>query len=409
VALSESERFHVAVIGGGIVGTATAMALSARPGTEVVVLEAENELAAHQTGHNSGVIHSGLYYRPGSLKATNCTAGREALYRFCEEHGIAHERCGKIVVATCERELPALEELERRGRSNGLEGLRRVGPEEIAEREPRITGIAGLIVPQTGIVDFREVARKYAEVVVARGGQVRLGARVRRVVAEDDGLVLETEAGAVRAHNLINCAGLQCDRIARMCGLDPGLVIVPFRGEYYDLLPERRDLVRHLVYPVPDPQFPFLGVHFTRSVDGGVEAGPNAVLALRREGYSRFSASLRDILSFALYRGFWRMAFRYWRAGLGEVWRSLSKRAFVEALRRMMPHLSRTDLVRGGAGVRAQALLPDGRLADDFRIVEAPRMIHVLNAPSPAATASMAIGEAIARRALESFAPDSIR
>jgi L-2-hydroxyglutarate oxidase len=401
--MSESREFDVAVIGGGIVGAATAMALSASAGTSVVVIEAEDDLAAHQTGHNSGVIHSGLYYKPGSLKARNCTAGREALYAFCERHRIPHERCGKIVVATDEGELPALDELERRGRENGLEGLRRVGPEEIREREPRIFGIAGLVVPQTGIVDFPAVTRKYAEIVAERGGRIQLGSRVRKVVAEPAALTIETSTDRVRARNLINCAGLQCDRIARICGVDPGLVIVPFRGEYYDFLPDRRDLVRHLVYPVPDPRFPFLGVHFTRMVHGGAEAGPNAVLALRREGYGRFSASLRDIASFALYRGFWRMAFRYWRAGIGEVWRSLSKRAFVKALRRMMPDLRREDVIRGASGVRAQALLPSGKLADDFRIVEAPRMIHVLNAPSPAATASIAIGETIARRALRNF------
>jgi L-2-hydroxyglutarate oxidase len=401
--VTQARQFDVAIIGGGIVGTATAMALSARPGTAVVVLEAEDELAAHQTGHNSGVIHSGLYYKPGSLKAQNCTAGREVLIRFCQEHDIAHERCGKIVVATREEEIPALEELERRGRANGLEGLERIGPEQIREREPQIAGIDGLYVPQTGIVDFPALTRKYAAIVEERGGEVRLGSRIRRVVAEQDGLVLETTAGEVRAQNLIACAGLQCDRIARICGVDPGMRVVPFRGEYYEFKPEQQDLVRNLVYPVPDPRFPFLGVHFTRMVHGGVEAGPNAVLAFRREGYSRFAISLKDTFSFVLYGGFWRMVSRYWRTGLGEVWRSFSKGAFVKALRKLMPGLERAHVERAGVGVRAQALLPNGKLIDDFRIVEAPRMIHVLNAPSPAATASISIGETIAQTARKSF------
>jgi L-2-hydroxyglutarate oxidase len=401
--VSRGAEFDVVVIGGGIVGTATAMALSGRPGTSIALLEAENELAAHQTGHNSGVIHSGLYYRPGSLKARNCIEGREALYRFCEEHDVAHERCGKIVVATGSHELPALEELERRGRANGLTGLERIGPEQIREREPHATGVAGLVVPQTGIVDFGAVTRKYAEIVEQRGGEIHLGTRLERVVADADRLMLKTSAGTVGSANLINCAGLQSDRIARVCGVDPGVRIVPFRGEYYEIVPDRQELVRNLIYPVPDPRFPFLGVHFTRTIHGGIEAGPNAVLALRREGYGRFSISLRDVFSFLFYGGFWKLAARYWRTGLGEIWRSLSKGAFVEALKRLMPELTKRDVRRGGAGVRAQALEPTGRLVDDFRIVEAPRMIHVLNAPSPAATASISIGETIAKMAEQSF------
>ncbi|MCP4600929.1 MAG: L-2-hydroxyglutarate oxidase [Proteobacteria bacterium] len=395
--------FDIAVIGGGIVGAATAKSLSAKQGVSVVVLEAEDQLAAHQTGNNSGVVHSGLYYKPGSLKAFNCTQGREALYRFCEEHGIAHERCGKVVVATHPGELPALENLAERGKANGLDGLRQITAEEIREIEPHIQGIAGLYVPQTGIVDFVAVTHTYARLVEEAGGEIRLNTRLKKCIREQGGLVLETTGGTVRAKYLINCAGLQCDRIARMCGVDPKIRVVPFRGEYYELIPERHGLVRNLVYPVPDPRFPFLGVHFTRMVLGGVEAGPNAVLALKREGYNHFSISLKDIFSYLSYVGFWRMARRYGRTGLGEIWRSLSKRAFVKALRRLLPELAVSDITRGGAGVRAQALARDGSLLDDFHIAPAERMIHVLNAPSPAATASISIGNTVAKMAIESF------
>jgi L-2-hydroxyglutarate oxidase len=399
--VSEVRPFDVAIIGGGIVGCAAAMALSER--TRVVVLEAESTLAAHQTGNNSGVIHSGLYYKPGSLKARNCTQGREELYRFCQEQGIAVERCGKIVVATSEPELAALAELERRGQANGLEGLRLLGKEEIREREPHIVGIAGLHVPQTGIVDYRGATAAYARIVQEREGEVRTSSKVIGLSRQDGHLVLETTSGEVHARNLVNCAGLQSDRIARLCRVDPGLRIVPFRGEYYDIVPQRHELIRNLVYPVPDARFPFLGVHFTRMVKGGIEAGPNAVLALKREGYTKLAMSLRDIGSYAFYAGFWKMALKYWPMALREVWRSLSKRAFVNALRRLCPELRLEDVRRSGAGVRAQALLPNGSLCDDFRIKRTDRMIHVLNAPSPAATASIAIGKNIADMAQETF------
>ncbi|HKZ82323.1 MAG TPA: L-2-hydroxyglutarate oxidase [Anaerolineae bacterium] len=398
-----SHPFDVAVIGGGIVGLATAMALASRVRVSLVVLEAEAQLAAHQTGHNSGVIHSGLYYRPGSLKARNCVEGREALYRFCQEHGVAHERCGKIVVATRENELPALDELERRGRANGLTGIRRLRGEEIRDYEPHAGGIAGLHVPETGIVDYVQVAHTVASLVWRAGGEVCLRSRVRQFHGAADALALETDNGTVHCRYLINCGGLQSDRIARMCGLDPGLQIIPFRGEYYELISNRQSLVRNLIYPVPDPRFPFLGVHFTRMIHGGVEAGPNAVLAFRREGYRRSSFSARDTLSLFGYGGFWRMARRYWRTGLGEFYRSLSKQAFVKALQRLIPELRFEDVRPAGAGVRAQALGPGGSLVDDFRIVEADRMIHVLNAPSPAATASLSIGRTIADMAVRDF------
>lgn len=402
--------YDVVIVGGGIVGSATALALAdLAPHKRIALLEAENGLARHQTGHNSGVIHSGLYYKPGSLKATLCVSGRESLYRFAEEHGIAHERSGKVVVATTLEQRPALEELERRGLANGLTGVRRLGPEELREREPHVAGVAGLLVPETGIIDYPAVTRTLARLVQARGHDVITGARVtgfRNTAVSGGGgsqLVLETPKGPVHARNLINCAGLQSDRVARLTGVPPGLKIVPFRGEYYELKPERHDLVRHLIYPVPDPRFPFLGVHFTRMIHGGVEAGPNAVLAFRREGYSRWSLSLRDLFSFTFYGGFWRMAARYWVTGMGEIWRSFSKRAFTRALQGLIPEITTRDLQRGGAGVRAQALEPSGALSDDFRIVEAERMFHVLNAPSPAATASLAIGKELAGRAARSF------
>jgi L-2-hydroxyglutarate oxidase len=386
-----------------VVGCATALALTAGRPLALVLLEAEPRLAAHQTGNNSGVIHSGLYYKPGSLKATQCTRGREALYRFCAEHGIKHDRCGKVVVATRPVEVPRLDELERRGRANGLDGIRRLAPAEIREREPHATGIDGLWVPQTGIVDYVGVTEAYARLVRERGGEIRTAARVTRLRRDGAVLVLETAAGPVRCRALINCAGLQSDRVARLCGVAPGLQIVPFRGEYYELVPERRHLVRNLIYPVPDPAFPFLGVHFTRMIAGGVEAGPNAVLALRREGYRKSAISARDVLTYLGYGGFWRMAARHWRMEAGEMYRSCSKRAFVGALQRLLPELRPADVHPGGAGVRAQALEPSGKLVDDFRIVEAERMIHVLNAPSPAATASIAIGETIAAMARKNF------
>lgn len=398
-----SGTFDVAIIGGGIVGAATGMALVGRPGARIVILEAEPTLAAHQTGHNSGVIHSGLYYKPGSLKAINCVEGREAMYRFCEEHGIAHDRCGKLVVVTDPSQMPALEELERRGRANGLTGLRRLRADQLKEYEPAVAGLAGLLVPQTGIVDYTAVTQAFARVVSEAGGEVWTSARVLGVRRNNGGLVLETVRGPVEARALINCAGLQSDRVARLCGVEPGVQIVPFRGEYYELVPERQSLVRNLIYPVPDPRFPFLGVHFTRMIAGGVEAGPNAVLAFRREGYTKTSFSARDSAEMFGYFGFWRMAARYWPMAVGEWHRSLSKRAFVKALRGLVPELVDEDIYPSGAGVRAQALDPRGALLDDFRIVEADRMVHVLNAPSPAATASISIGEKIAGMARRSF------
>jgi (S)-2-hydroxyglutarate dehydrogenase len=393
----------IAIIGGGIVGLGTALALSERTSARLVVLEAEGKLAQHQTGHNSGVIHSGLYYKPGSLKAKNCAEGRELMYRYCAENGIAHERCGKVVVATEERELPTLSELERRGIANGLEGIRRLTPAEIREHEPHVAGIAGLFVAETGIVDYKQVAESYANKVRSYGGDVRLEAKLVGFRRNGSEFVLTTTQGEVTCRSLVNCAGLQSDRVARLCGVEPGLQIIPFRGEYYDLVPERWSLVKNLIYPVPDPRFPFLGVHFTRMIHGGVEAGPNAVLAFRREGYTRSSFRTRDVLQMVGYRGFWRMARKYYDMGIAEMYRSLSKRAFLKALQRLVPELKWADIHPAGAGVRAQAVDPDGKTVDDFRIVEAERMVHVLNAPSPAATASISIGRTIAGMAVKNF------
>ncbi len=399
----ERTRFDVIVIGGGIVGLATAMALTRQTEASVLVIEKEKRLAAHQTGNNSGVIHSGIYYKPGSLKARNCVEGRQALIEFAEEHRIPYERCGKVIIATRPEELPALDTLEQRGRANGLAGVRRLSPDEIKEIEPYTAGLAGLHVPETGIIDYKQVCDQFARVIQANGGQILTEARMTGLTQFDAEMVVKTTSGEFNSRYLINCAGLHSDRIARMCGVRPNVQIIPFRGEYYDVVPEKHHLVRNLIYPVPDPRFPFLGVHFTRRINGGIEAGPNAVLAFRREGYRFFQTSIPDLLSYAGSIGFWRMAAKYWKMAAGEYYRSLSKAAFVSALQKLVPELSYGDVHRGGAGVRAQALVPDGSLVDDFMIAEAERMIHVLNAPSPAATASISIGRTIANIALSRF------
>lgn len=396
--------FDFAIIGGGIVGLATALALTRqRPGIRLVVLEKENRLAAHQTGHNSGVIHSGIYYKPGSSKAKHCVAGRDALYRFCSEHGVAHERCGKIIVATEPGEIPALEELERRGSINGLHNLRRLSPDEVRELEPHVACLDALHVPETGIVDFRAMAEVCARLLRVSHAEIHFKAGLKAARPDGRRLLLETDAGEFRVRGLINCAGLQADRVARLCGAQPDLRILPFRGEYYELTESSRDLVNNLIYPVPDPRFPFLGVHFTRMIHGGVEAGPNAVLAMDREGYRRNAFSLGDAGEILRYRGFWRMAARHWRMGLGELHRSWSRDAYVDALRKLIPEIKNDDVRPAGCGVRAQGVLPDGTLVDDFHILQTERMVHVLNAPSPAATASLAIGESIAAMALRNI------
>jgi L-2-hydroxyglutarate oxidase len=397
-------QFDLVIVGAGIVGLATAMELvQRRPDLKLAVLEKEGQVAAHQTGHNSGVIHSGLYYKPGSLKAKMAVEGRQLMVEFCQEHDLPYDLCGKVVVATTEEEVPRLDELFRRGTANGVPGLERIGPEEIREHEPHAVGVAGIWSPNTGIVDYIAVTHKYAEIVEQGGGQVRLNTKVTAIVQEPGGLVVETTQDPVHSRALINCGGLQSDLIARMTGDTHGLRIVPFRGEYYELAAHSYEMVHGLIYPVPDPRFPFLGVHFTKKIDNSVEAGPNAVLAFAREGYTKTDINVGYILKLLTFRGFWLMASKYWKMGFGEMYRSFSKRSFVKSLQSLVPQIGMDDVTRGGAGVRAQAMDPDGNLLDDFRFVESENAIHVLNAPSPAATASIPIGRAIADKALETF------
>ncbi|MFJ4920787.1 L-2-hydroxyglutarate oxidase [Streptomyces sp. NPDC088725] len=395
----------VLVIGGGIVGLSTAYALTrASPGIRVVVLEKERGPARHQTGHNSGVIHSGVYYAPGSLKARYAVGGGAEMVKFCAEHGIAHEVTGKLIVATRRDELPRLHALVQRGRENGIP-VRELGPAQIQEYEPEVRGLAAIRVGTTGVCDFGAVAARLAGSAEAAGASVRYGAAVDAIDRRPWGVAVRTTAGeVVRGRTLVNCAGLQCDRVARLAGDDPQMRIVPFRGEYYELA--RPGLVRGLVYPVPDPAFPFLGVHLTRGADGSVHVGPNAVPALAREGYARSAVHPGELADTLSWPGSWRMARRHWRYGAGELRRSLSKRAFTTAVRRLLPTVTEADLRPAPAGVRAQAVLRDGSLADDFLIRRAPRTVHVLNAPSPAATASLPIGREVARRALAVLAED---
>lgn len=390
------EKFDIAVIGGGIVGLATAYALLKKePRLRLVLLEKEASLAAHQTGRNSGVIHSGIYYKPGSLKAALCREGNATLVAFCREHGLPYQICGKVIVATKNIEFIGLENLYVRGIANGL-AVRKLSPAGVKEIEPHVKCLGGLQVPSTGIVDFAAVAGKLAELIEAAGGTVRRGTRVEGIIGGPSEIVLETSAWTLRTRFVLNCGGLQSDRIAKKAGTRPEARIVPFRGEYYLLKPERRGLVRNLIYPVPNPDFPFLGVHFTRGIDGSIHAGPNAVLSLKREGYARTSFDLGDFIDTLSYPGFWRLARKHARSGLEEIYRSFSKKAFVRSLQKLIPEISEEDLLPGGSGVRAQALRPDGALVDDFLILKRPGVIHVLNAPSPAATASLEIGRTLA-------------
>jgi (S)-2-hydroxyglutarate dehydrogenase len=398
-------RYNAIIIGGGIVGLAAALGITRRfPHLKLLVLEKEARVARHQSGHNSGVIHSGVYYKPGSLKARLCVTGAAAMVEFCREHGIAHNVCGKVIVATRNEELPRLEDLRNRGEANGLNGLRLIGTEELREIEPHANGLKALLVPSTGVTDYAAVCEKYAELITAGGGVILTSAAVVGIRRLANEIVVETPRGAFSTTWLLNCAGLFSDRISRMAGDNPGVMIVPFRGEYYDLVPERAPLVRALIYPVPDPRFPFLGVHFTRRITGRVDAGPNAVIALAREGYRHGDMNVRDLVSFLAFPGFWRMARKHWRSGLDEWHRSLSKRAFVRALQRLLPEVTENDLVPGGSGVRAQALSPNGALVDDFHFVPSGKVLHVLNVPSPAATASLAIGKAIVDMAASTMA-----
>ena len=386
----------VIVIGGGIVGLATALKLlEQNQALKVLVIEKEKELARHQTGNNSGVIHSGLYYKPGSLKARNCIRGYDLLIDFCQQHNIPFELCGKIVVATDAHELPLLHNLYQRGEQNGLRGLKMLEREALREYEPHVNGLAGFFVPQTGIVDYKVVAEKYAEEIRRLGGEIVLGEKVMTVVAGHNTISLDT-GKRYDTKLLINCAGLYSDKVAGLGSDSIDVRIIPFRGEYYKLRKEREYLVKNLIYPVPDPNFPFLGVHFTRMMRGGVEAGPNAVLAFSREGYRKSDINLRELTETLAWPGFRKVAAKYWRTGLGEMYRSFSKNAFTQALRKLIPEIQESDLVEGGAGVRAQACDRTGGLVDDFLIYEEKQVVNVCNAPSPAATSSLSIGETVA-------------
>jgi len=391
----------VVIVGGGIVGLATAhRLLAARPQWKVLLLEKEAKLAAHQTGNNSGVLHSGLYYKPGSAKALLAVAGLQQMVAFCQKHGVAHEICGKIVVATETSGLPRLESLWERGHANGLLGLRKLNPQQIKEIEPHAAGLAAIHVPQEGIVDYPGVCEKLGELIRHAGGEIKPNTRVEKIVPDAGGWVTQTTAGEFRSRLVITCGGLHADRLVRAAGQIPAAKVIPFRGEYFKLKPARQFLVRHLIYPVSDPKFPFLGVHLTRLVDGTIEAGPNAVLAFAREGYKWTNVNVRDLAESLCYPGLWRFLAQYPGMCGYEIRRSLSKAEFTRSLQKLVPEIREDDLEAGGAGVRAQAMLPEGRLVDDFQFVEAPGILHVLNAPSPAATASLAIGAKIVEKVL---------
>jgi L-2-hydroxyglutarate oxidase len=395
-------QYNVIIVGGGIVGLATALKLiSSNPNLKVLVIEKEKQVAKHQTGNNSGVIHSGLYYKPGSLKARNCIHGYNLLIEFCRQHNIPFDLCGKIVVATEQHELPLLKNLYDRGLQNGLANLKMLTPEQMREYEPHVTGLSGFYVPQTGIVDYKVVTEKYAEVIRKQGGEIRLGEKVLNIKLTAAGAEVITDQSTYTGKLLINCAGLYSDKIARLTSANVDVKIIPFRGEYYKLRKEKEYLVKNLIYPVPDPNFPFLGVHFTRMMKGGVEAGPNAVLAFKREGYKKSDINLGELAEALAWPGFQKVARKYWRTGFGEMYRSFSKAAFTKALQKLLPEVQESDLVEGGAGVRAQACDRTGGLVDDFLILEEKQVINVCNAPSPAATSSLSIGETVSQLALK--------
>ena len=403
---SQHPHYDIIVMGGGIVGLASAYKINLKfPNLKVLVLEKEDHVAAHQTGHNSGVIHSGLYYKPGSYKAKNCVDGRRELVQFAKEYKIPHDICGKVVVATNEAELPHMNKVFNNGIQNGVEGIRKITAAEIKEIEPFCVGIEGIHVPCTGIIDYAAVSRKYVEIIQNKfaGSKVLTSHEVTGFEKGETITTVVTPKGKFTANYVISCTGLQCDRIAKKEGVDPGMQIVGFRGDYYDLSDKGMNKVKHLIYPVPNPQFPFLGVHFTRMIQGGVECGPNAVFTFKREGYGKTDFNLRDTLEAITYIGTWKLFYKHWRFGLDEYKRAFSKRLFLNRLRHLIPSLEMDDLVPGRAGVRAMALDPDGEMIDDFKIERHGNALHVLNAPSPAATASLAIGSAVCEMAREQF------
>lgn len=395
-------QFDVIIIGGGIVGLATALRLKEqKPEATVLLLEKENAVAIHQTGHNSGVIHSGIYYKPGSLKALNCRKGYDELIAFCDTYAIPYDLCGKIIVATDASELPALENIYNRGLENGLGELRKIGETEIVEFEPHCKGVGAIVVPQTGIVDYKSVCEKYLEIFESKGGTANFLEKVTNVVDEKNGCIVVTEKAEYRAKVVVNCAGLYSDKIAEMTLKKTGIKILPFRGEYYHIKPEKQHLVKNLIYPVPNPRFPFLGVHFTRMIGGGVEAGPNAVLAYAREGYDNKTVNWKELFETLGFSGFQKVAWKYWRMGAYELYRSYSKKAFTRALQKLLPEIQQTDLVKGNAGVRAQACDKNGNLIDDFLLFEDKHFVNVCNAPSPAATSSLSVGATIVEKIME--------
>lgn len=397
-------QYDIIIIGGGIVGLATALKIKERqPGLKLAVIEKEDHLAAHQTGHNSGVIHSGVYYKPGSLKARNCIRGYQMLLDFCRQHNIPHELCGKIIVATSREEIPQLEKIQDRGQQNGLTGLKRLSVEEIKAIEPHVNGIDAIFVPQAGIIDYTTVALKYADLIREKDGNFMLGEKVKDIRQKKGVSTVITDHNSYDARLVVNCAGLYSDKIARLTQEKLNIKIIPFRGEYYEISKERQHLVRNLIYPVPDPNFPFLGVHFTRMIQGGVEAGPNAVLAFQREGYTKSDINLSELVETLTWPGFRKVALKYWKTGMGEMYRSFSKAAFTKALQNLIPEIREEDLIPAEAGVRAQACDRNGGLLDDFLILEEEHTVNVCNAPSPAATSSLSIGETVADFALKRF------
>jgi (S)-2-hydroxyglutarate dehydrogenase len=393
--------YDFAIVGGGIVGLSTGMALGMRyPNAKILILEKENNVAAHQTGNNSGVIHSGIYYKPGSFKAKFTRAGCRSMVKFCQEHGIDHDVCGKVIIATEPEELPRLKDLYQRGLQNGLE-LKKLNAEQVKEIEPHVNCLEGILVSTTGIVNYKQVCQKYAELIRDRGGEILFNTKVTKIINRNRESILETNNGSFETRFLINCAGLYSDRVAKLGGVDPKAKIVPFRGEYYELTPEKRYLVKNLIYPVPNPEFPFLGVHFTRMIDGTVHAGPNAVLSLKREGYHKTDFDLGEFMEVMTYPAFWKLASKYANEGMQEIIRSFSKAAFVRSLQRLIPEVRSQDVIPTHAGVRAQALSESGKLVDDFLIIKDKKAMHVCNAPSPAATASLEIGKAIVEQLTE--------
>lgn len=390
--------YDFAIVGGGIVGLSTGMAIYHRfPNAKVVVIEKEPSVASHQTGHNSGVIHSGIYYKPGSFKARFARQGSQSMREFCQTYGIQHEICGKVIVATKKEEIPLLENLYNRGLENGL-SINRIGREELKEIEPHVNGLDAIRVPMAGIVNYRQVCEKFAEIVIENGGDIQLNTKVENINEESDRVTIETSRSTLKAKMLINCAGLHSDRVAAAAGYYTDMKIVPFRGEYFKLKPEKRYLVKHLIYPVPNPKFPFLGVHFTRMVSGEVDAGPNAVMAFKREGYKKTDISMKDLMESLRFPGLWKMAGKFAKEGLDEYVRSFSKKQFTKSLQALIPEIQEDDLIPAPAGVRAQALQYDGNMVDDFHIIMGKRSIHMCNAPSPAATASIEIGKEVVKR-----------